>query len=157
MSIGVYPGSFDPVTNGHMDLIRRGAKLVDKLYVAVLNNSQKNPMFSVDERIEMLEKLTEDLPNVEIESFTGLLVDFMKRKGASVNIRGLRAVSDYEYELQMAQTNYSMDQNVETVFLVARNDYSYLSSSIVKEIAKYKGDIGKMVPSIVEEMIVSKY
>lgn len=157
MPIGVYPGSFDPVTNGHMDLIRRGAKLVDHLIVAVLNNSQKQPMFEVQERRAMLEELTADLPNVEIRTFSGLLVHFMEQEGATVNIRGLRAVSDYEYELQMAQTNYSMDQNVETVFLVARNEYAYLSSSIVKEIARYKGDISKMVPAMVEEKIVQKY
>lgn len=157
MRIGVYPGSFDPVTNGHIDIIRRSAKLVDKLIVGILNNSNKNPLFSIEERTELLIRLTKDLPNVEIDHFSGLLVDFMKEKNAKINIRGLRAVSDFEYELQMAQTNYSLDNEVETIFLVTRVEYSFLSSSIVKEVAKYGGDISKLVPRETEDYIKNKY
>ncbi len=157
MRIGVYPGSFDPATNGHLDIIQRSAKLVDQLIVGVLKNSQKEPLLSIDERLQLLRELTSDIENVVVDSFSGLLVDYAKEMNASVIIRGFRAVSDFEYEIQLAQTNYSLCEDVETIFLVTRTEYSYLSSSIVKEVARYKGDIGKMVPPIVEAFMNEKY
>lgn len=153
MKIGVYPGSFDPVTLGHLDIITRGAKIVDKLIVGVLNNNSKTPMFTVEQRIEMLEKVTAHLPNVEIAPFAGLLVDFMKKNNATLVIRGLRAVSDFEYELQLAQTNKSLDKDIETIFLVTNVKYSFVSSTLVKEISHYKGDISQFVPPEVLEYI----
>ncbi len=157
MRVGVYPGSFDPTTNGHLDLIHRGMKLVDKLVVGVLNNTNKQPLFSVQERVTVLEELTKDMPNVIVDSFTGLLVDFIKRHNAHIIIRGLRAVSDFEYELQMAQTNYTLDREIETIFLVTRVENSYLSSSIVKDIAKFGGHFENMVPESIVKKIKYKY
>lgn len=157
MKIGVYPGSFDPATNGHIDIVTRASKIVDKLVVGVLNNSQKNPLFTTKERVEILEELTAELDNVVVEAFSGLTVDFVKKQGASIIIRGFRAVSDFEYELQLAQTNHSLCCDVETIFLVSRNEYSYLSSSIVKEVAKYEGDISNMVPPLVASYLDEKY
>lgn len=157
MRIGVYPGSFDPATYGHLDIIQRSSKTVDKLIVAVLNNSQKEPLLTTDERIKLLKELTADLPNVEIDSFMGLLVDYAIEKDATVIIRGFRAVSDFEFEIQLAQTNYILCDDIETIFLVTRNEYSFLSSSIVKEVARYNGDISKMVPPIVEAFMTQKY
>lgn len=157
MRIGVYPGSFDPATYGHFDIIQRGSKIVDKLIVAVLNNSQKEPLLTTQERLKLLRDLTKDLPNVEVDSFSGLLVDYVKEKEASIIIRGFRAVSDFEYEIQLAQTNYSLCEDIETIFLVTRTEYSYLSSSIVKEVARYNGDISKMVPPLVEAFMNIKY
>ncbi|PKM96160.1 MAG: pantetheine-phosphate adenylyltransferase [Firmicutes bacterium HGW-Firmicutes-1] len=156
MRIGVYPGSFDPATYGHLDIIIRGAKLVDHLIVGVLNNSQKSPLFSTEERVKILQELTFDLNNIEVKSFSGLLVDFVKEQNASVIIRGFRAISDFEYEIQLAQTNYSLDSNIETIFLVTRNEYSFLSSSIVKEVARYNGDTSKMVPPLVVHYLNKK-
>jgi pantetheine-phosphate adenylyltransferase len=144
--IGVYPGSFDTATNGHLDIIKRSAKLVDKLIVGVLHNSAKQPLFCIDERVKLLKELTKDMENVEVATFSGLLVDFLKEKKANIIIRGFRAVSDFEYELQIAQTNYSLDNNIETICLITRVEYSFLSASIVKEVAMYGGDISKMVP-----------
>lgn len=157
MRIGVYPGSFDPTTYGHLDIIHRSSKIVDHLIVGVLNNSQKTPLFSVEERITLLKELTSDLSNVEVDSFSGLLVDYAKNKGASLIIRGFRAISDYEYEIQLSQTNYSLCSEIDTIVLVTRNEYSFLSSSIVKEIAMYGGDVSKMVPPIVVEYLKKKY
>ena len=157
MKIGVYPGSFDPVTYGHLDIINRASKLFDKLIVAVLNNGQKKPMFSTEERVMLLEKLTDGMDNVQIDSFSGLLIDFVESYDAHVIIRGLRAVSDFEYELQLAQTNLSLNNDIETVFLVTRNEYSFLSSSIVKEIAKYNGDVSNMVPPLIADYLYNKY
>lgn len=157
MKIGVYPGSFDPVTNGHIDLILRGSKLVDELIVGVLNNSQKVPLFSIEERVGILKELTKDYTNVVVDSFNGLLVDFAKSKDASVIVRGLRAVSDFEYELQIAQTNYSLAEEIETIFLVTRNEYSFLSSSIVKDVAQYGGDVSKMVPPLINQLLEKKF
>lgn len=155
MRIGIYPGSFDPVTIGHLDIIKRSAKLVDKLIIGVLNNSKKTPVFSAKERKQMIETVTKDIPNVEVEAFHGLLVDFAKLKNADVIFRGLRAVSDFEYELQIAQLNRNLNQEVDTVFLATSVEYAYLSSSSVREIAAYQGDISSLVPeelvSIVEE------
>ena len=133
----IYPGSFDPVTNGHLDVIRRSSKMVDELIVGVLNNNAKMPLFSVEERVRMLEEVTKDIPNVRIYPFDGLLIDFAAKMEAGVVIRGLRAITDFEYELQMSQTNHKLNPDVETIFLTTSIEYSYLSSTTVKEIASY--------------------
>ncbi len=153
----VYPGSFDPLTNGHLDIIQRAAKIVDELYVGVLNNSAKNSLFSLDERVSMLKEETAGIPNVVVDSFDGLLVDYMRRIDAQIIIRGLRAISDYEYEIQIAQTNHKVSPEVETVFLTTNLQYSYLSSTIVKEFASYGGDISNFVPERLVERIYAKY
>lgn len=145
----IYPGSFDPVTNGHLDVIRRSGKMVDELIVGVLNNNAKMPLFSVEERVRMLEEVTKDIPNVRIFPFDGLLIDFAAKMEASVVIRGLRAITDFEYELQMSQTNHKLNPDVETIFLTTSIEYSYLSSTTVKEIASYGGDITQFVPEAV--------
>lgn len=152
----VYPGSFDPVTNGHLDIIERAAKTFDKVYVAILTNSAKNPKFSMDERIDWLKRATKELDNVEIVSFSGLLVDFAKEIGANIIIKGLRAVSDFEYEFQMALTNRKLQPDIETMFLMTNGRYSYLSSSIVKEIANYGGNLEGLVPDFMIEEIYEK-
>ena len=152
----IYPGSFDPVTYGHLDVIKRSSKLVDELIVGVLNNNAKTPLFSVEERVRMLNEVTKDLPNVKVIPFEGLLVDFARKMGAKMVIRGLRAITDFEYELQMAQTNHKMESEVETVFLTTSLEYSYLSSTTVKEVAAFGGDISQFVPSIVMENIEKK-
>ena len=157
MSIAVYPGSFDPVTNGHVDIILRSSKIVDKLIVGVLNNSAKKSLFSVEERVSMLKELTKDLPNVEVTSFDGLLVDYMREIDANIIVRGLRAVTDFEYELQIAQTNHIENTDIETIFLTTNLQYSYLSSTIVKEFASYGGDISKFVPEQFVDRIYEKY
>lgn len=141
MSIAVYPGSFDPVTLGHLDIIERTAKIMDRVIIGVLNNNSKTPLFSVEERVNMLKSVTSQIPNVEVQSFEGLLVDFVKKNQADVIIRGLRAITDFEYELQMSQTNRVIAPEVDTLFMTTNLKYSYLSSSIVKEIAMYQGDI----------------
>ena len=156
MTTAVYPGSFDPVTNGHLDVISRGAKLFDRVIVGVLHNSTKSPLFSVEERVKILREATKDLNNVEIVAFSGLSVDFARQQNAKVIIRGLRAITDFEYELQMAQTNHKLEPSVETVFLTTSLEYSYLSSTIVKEVAFYHGDISKFVPDVVRERIREK-
>lgn len=157
MKSAIYPGSFDPVTLGHLDIIRRSAGLADHLIVGVLNNSSKTPLFSLDERVNMLKEATEDIPNVEIVSFSGLLVDFAKQKDCNVVIRGLRAVTDFEYELAMSQTNRVVNPNIDTIFLNTSLKYAYLSSSMVKEVAQYGGDVSKFVPANVIEPIYEKY
>lgn len=158
MKKAVYPGSFDPVTYGHMDIIKRAAKSFDELTVAVLDNKGKTPLFSVDERVKMLEEATKDLPNVKVESFSGLLIDYAKEKGFHVSIRGLRAITDFEYELQIAQTNAMLSKNqLDTMFLVTSVKYSYLSSSGVKEIAAFGGDISKCVPDFVADKVYAKF
>ena len=157
MKRAIYPGSFDPVTNGHVDIILRSSKIVDKLIVGVLNNSAKKSLFSVEERVSMLKELTKDLPNVEVTSFDGLLVDYMKKINATIIIRGLRAVTDFEYELQIAQANGVQNPEIETVFLTSSLNYSYLSSTIVKEFASYGGDISKFVPEQFIDRIYAKY
>ena len=145
----IYPGSFDPVTNGHLDVIRRSSKMVDELIVGVLNNNAKMPLFSVEERVRMLEEVTKDIPNVRIYPFDGLLIDFAAKMEAGVVIRGLRAITDFEYELQMSQTNHKLNPDVETIFLTTSIEYSYLSYTTVKEIASYNGDITQFVPEAV--------
>ena len=154
--IVVYPGSFDPVTNGHLDIIQRCSKKFDKLIVAILNNPSKKTMFTVDERIELLKKVTSEYGNVEVDTFTGLLIDYVKMKNADMLVRGLRAVSDFEYEMQMALMNKNLDETVETCFLISSNQYSFLSSSLVKEVAIFKGDISHLVPDEIENAISKK-
>jgi len=156
MSKAIYPGSFDPVTLGHVDIIRRAAKMFDSLTVSVLNNSEKTPLFSVDERVKMLRKVCEDIPNVKIDSFSGLTADYAKKCGTDVIIRGLRAITDFEYELQMAQTNRKILPTVDTVFLTTSLEYAYLSSSIVREVASYGGDIHEFVTPDIAESVYSK-
>lgn len=157
MKRAIYPGSFDPVTNGHVDIILRSSKIVDRLIVGVLNNSAKKSLFSVEERVSMLKELTKDLPNVEVTSFDGLLADYMREIDASIIVRGLRAVTDFEYELQIAQTNHIENTDIETIFLTTNLQYSYLSSTIVKEFASYGGDISKFVPEQFVDRIYEKY
>ena len=152
----IFPGSFDPVTFGHIDIIRRSASMVDELIVGVLNNNAKIPLFSVEERVRMLEKVLEDMPNVKCIPFEGLLVDFAHETGARMVIRGLRAITDFEYELQMAQTNHKLRPDVETVFLTTSLEYSYLSSTTVKEVAAFGGDISQFVPEYVADRIKEK-
>lgn len=156
MKIAIYPGSFDPVTKGHLDIIERSAKMVDKLIVAVLNNNSKSPLFSVDERVNMLCEVTKHIPNVEIDSFSGLLIDYSKECHATIIIRGLRAVTDFEYELQMSQTNRIMNEDIDTIFLTTSLQYAYLSSSIVKEVALGGGAVDKFVPKYVVDKINEK-
>ncbi len=156
MKIAVYPGSFDPVTHGHMDIIRRSASVFDKLIVGVLRNKSKNPLFTVQERVKMIQEVTSDIENVEVVNFDGLLIDFVHKVGAKAIVRGLRAVTDFEYELQMSLTNKVIAPDVETVFLTTNLQYSYLSSSIVKEIASYNGDISHFVDKRVEKAIQDK-
>lgn len=157
LRVAVYPGSFDPVTNGHLDIIRRAAKVFDKLVVAVLNNTSKNPLFTVEERKDLLRKVTADLPNVEVDSFRDLLINYMKQKNANLIVRGLRAVSDFEYELQLASTNRKLCDDIETFFMTSTPKYSYLSSSIVKEVARFHGPVGDLVPVEVEKALHGKY
>ena len=157
MKRAVYPGSFDPLTLGHLDIIRRSAGIVDELVVSVLHNSAKNSLFSTDERVSMIKEVTKDIPNVKVTTFDGLLVDYVKQIDASMIIRGLRAVTDFEYELQLTQTNHILNPEVETIFLTTNLQYSYLSSTIVKEIASYGGDISKFVPPEFIERILAKY
>jgi pantetheine-phosphate adenylyltransferase len=155
--IAVCPGSFDPITYGHLDIIRRGAKVFDTVYVSVLNNSTKNPLFSVDERVNLIRAVTKDLPNVKVDVHSGLLVDYAKAVNANAIIRGLRAVSDFEYEMQITSMNRVLNEDIETFFIMTNNQYSFLSSSIVKEVAKYNGDISSLVPPIVEKELQKKF
>ena len=157
MKTAVYPGTFDPVTYGHLDVILRASKLFDRVIVGVLHNSSKSPLFSVEERVNILKKATQDIPNVEVRSFSGLAVDFAKECQAHTIVRGLRAITDFEYELQMAQTNRMLSHGkIDTVFLTTSLEYAYLSSTTVKEIASYHGDISKFVPESVIEKIYQK-
>ena len=158
MNAAIYPGSFDPVTYGHLDVIRRASQLFDHLVIAVLHNSAKTPLFSVEERVKMLEEATKDLPNVKVESFSGLLVDYAAKKNVNVAVRGLRAITDFEYELQNAQTNRKLSgDRLDTVFLTTSLEYAYLSSSSVKEIASFNGDISQCVPPFVAKLVYEKF
>ena len=157
MRKAIYPGSFDPVTYGHLDIIERAAKIFDELTVSVLNNSGKTPLFSVDERVKMLQDVCADIPNVKVDSFSGLLVDYARRCGTDVIIKGLRAITDFEYELQMAQTNRKLLPSVDTVFLTTSLEYAYLSSSIVREVAAYGGDVHRFVPDLVADRTYMKF
>lgn len=157
MGIAVYPGSFDPCTNGHLDVIKRASRLFDKVIVAVLINESKTPLFSVDERTEMLKLATGDIKNVEVRSFSGLLVEFMKEVGSRVIVKGIRAVSDFEYEFQMALTNQALYEELETLFLHTSKEYMFLSSSIVREIARYGGSLKGLVPECLIPVITERF
>jgi pantetheine-phosphate adenylyltransferase len=156
-SIAVCPGSFDPITYGHLDIIRRGAKVFDMVYVVVLNNSAKKPVFTVEERIGLIQEVTKDIPNVKVDQFSGLLVDYAKSVNANAILRGLRAVSDFEYEMQITSMNRVLNEEIETFFIMTNNQFSFLSSIIVKEVAKYNGDISTLVPPIVEKELQKKF
>ena len=151
--IAIYPGSFDPITNGHLDLIQRGSRLFDRLIVAILRNETKSPLFSVQERMQMLREVVKDYPNVEVDSFGGLLVDYAGKRGAQVLLRGIRAISDYEYELQTALMNRRLKPELETVFLLASEAHSFISSRLVKEVFGLGGNISGLVPHSVEERL----
>ncbi|SHE57684.1 Phosphopantetheine adenylyltransferase [Thermoanaerobacter uzonensis DSM 18761] len=157
MKTAIYPGSFDPVTYGHIDIIKRGANLFDRLIVAVLLNPSKKPLFSVEERVELLKAVTYDISNVEIDYFDGLLVDYAKKVNANAIIKGLRMVSDFEYEFQMALINKKLNPSVETIFLMTNAKYGYLSSSVVKEIAQFGGCLSEFVPDIVTQKLKEKF
>ncbi|MBM7692384.1 pantetheine-phosphate adenylyltransferase [Peribacillus deserti] len=155
--IAVCPGSFDPITNGHLDIIQRGAKVFEEVYIVVLNNSSKSPLFTVDERLNLISQATAHIPNVKVRSFQGLLVDYAQSINADAIIRGLRAVSDFEYEMQITSMNRLLNEHIETFFIMTNNQYSFLSSSIVKEVAKYGGDISELVPAVVKDSLLEKY
>ncbi|HHW31770.1 MAG TPA: pantetheine-phosphate adenylyltransferase [Clostridiaceae bacterium] len=157
MKICVCPGSFDPITNGHVDIIERAAKMFDKVIVAVLVNKSKVPVFTLDERLKLINKVFEGRKNIEVDSFSGLLIDFARMKGASVIIKGLRAVSDFEYEFQMALLNKSLDSNIETMFMMTNINYSFLSSSAVRELARLGGNIEGLVPDCIIDMVMEKF
>ena len=152
----VYPGSFDPVTYGHLDIIRRSARIADELVVGVLNNNAKMPLFSVEERVKMLKEVTDEFSNVKVVPFEGLLIDFARQVDADFVVRGLRAITDFEYELQMSQTNHKLEPEVETMFLTTSIEYSYLSSTTVKEVAAFGGDISQFVPEVVAAALEQK-
>ncbi|GEN82131.1 phosphopantetheine adenylyltransferase [Sporosarcina luteola] len=155
--IAVVPGSFDPITNGHLDIIERAAKVFPEVRVAVMNNSSKRSLFTVEERKDLIRTVTSKFPNVIVESSSGLLIDYAREAGASVIVRGLRAISDFEYEMQITSMNRMLDESIETFFVMTKNQYSFLSSSIVKEVAKYGGEISALVPSQVEVALKKKF
>ena len=156
MSTVIYPGSFDPITLGHIDIISRASKMFDKVIVAVLKNSNKKPLFTIDERIELIRESLTDIKNIEIDSFDGLLADYVNKKGATTVVRGLRAVSDFEYEFQMTLTNKHLNPEVETIFLTSSSEYMYLSSGMVRQVAELGGNITGFVPEIVKNKISEK-
>lgn len=155
--IAVCPGSFDPITYGHLDIISRGAKIFDEVYVSILTNPSKKPLFTVEERVELIKEVTKDIPNVKVDSFQGLLVDYAKQIGATAIIRGLRAVSDFEYEMQLTSMNRFLSNEIETFYMMTNNQYSFLSSSIVKEVAQYNGKVSTLVPEPVEKALKLKF
>ncbi|MFB9972615.1 pantetheine-phosphate adenylyltransferase [Allobacillus sp. SKP2-8] len=155
--IAVCPGSFDPITNGHLDIVRRGAEIFEEVIVVVFKNQSKSPLFTVEERIELIKEATKDLPNVSVDESKGLVVDYAKEKNASAILRGLRAVSDFEYEMQITSMNRKLNADVETLFMMTNNQYSFLSSSIVKEAARYQSDVSDLVPAAVEKALKEKY
>ena len=157
MRIGVYPGSFDPVTNGHLDIIRRGSKLFDTLYVVVPKNIQKNTLFTTEERMELLKEVTKEIPNIVIDSTDSLTVNYAQQVGATAMLRGLRMVSDFDYELQLATLNRTLDENIETIFIMSSHEYSFLSSSSVKELVKFGADVSEFVPYEVKLALDKKY
>lgn len=155
--LAICPGSFDPITNGHLDIIERGAKIFDEVIVAVFKNSSKAPLFTVQERIHLIEEVTKHLPNVKVDASDGLLIEYARKKQAQVILRGLRAVSDFEYEMQITSMNRKLDENIETFFLLTNNQFSFLSSSIVKEVAQYHGDVSDLVPNEVAHALKEKF
>lgn len=157
MRICIYPGTFDPVTMGHMDIIQRTTGLFDKVIISIAEDNYKNVLFSAEERLDMLKTVTKGLPKVEVDYFSGLLMDYCREKGATAVIRGLRAISDFEYEMQMAAMNKNLNPDVETVFLMTAQKYSFISSSIIKDVAKLNGNISGMVPSLIEKKIKDRY
>lgn len=156
-SIAVYAGTFDPITNGHLDIIERALKIFDKLVVAITDNPSKKPFFSTEERVEMVKESVKHLKNIEVESFKGLLVGYVKKKGSNIIIRGLRAISDFEYELEMASMNRKLKKEIETVFIMTNEKFSFISSSLAKEIARMKGDISCTVPAVVEKKLKGRF
>ena len=156
-TLAIYPGSFDPLTNGHVDIITRGARLFDRIVVAILVNAEKAPLFTMDERVDIARAVFRDQPNVEIDTFDGLLVDYVERRGAHVIVRGLRAISDFEYEFQMALMNRKLRSTVETVFLMPHEKYTYISSRLIKEVASFGTSVAGMVPLVAEKRLVEKY
>jgi pantetheine-phosphate adenylyltransferase len=157
VKIAVYPGTFDPITNGHIDIVKRSLRVFDKIIIAVAPNPKKLPLFSVDERVAMIRESTGQIPNVEVEIFEGLLTDYMKKKKAHAVVRGLRAISDFEHEFLMALMNRKLDSEVETVFMMPSEEYSYVTSSVVKEVASYGGEIKDLVPSVVKQGLKKKF
>lgn len=157
MKKAIYPGSFDPITFGHLDIIERSSKIFDEVVIGVLNNSAKKSLFTVEERVEMIERLTAQYPNVKVEAFDGLLVEYAKSIGANIIIRGLRAVTDFDYEIQIAHTYKIQHEDIETIFMTTALNYSYLSSTVVREYASYGGDISKFVPAEIIPQIQAKY
>lgn len=159
MKIAIYPGSFDPITNGHLDVLKTSSEIFDKVIIAVAYNPEKKNfgLLNVDERVELIKKCTKDFPNVEVDSFVGLTVEYAKQKGAKVLIRGLRAVSDFEFEMQLSQTNSALDKEIKTIFLTTRPKYNFISSSSVKEVFDFGGDISKFVPEVVNEYLKEKF
>lgn len=155
-TLAVYPGSFDPLTNGHVDIITRGARLFDKIVVAILVNSEKSPLFSMAERVEIAKDVFKDLPNVEVETFEGLLVEFVERRGAQVIVRGLRAVSDFEFEFQMALMNRRLNGKIDTIFMMPAEPYTYTSSRLIKEVFRLGGPVDGLVPTVVERRLQEK-
>lgn len=155
--VAVVPGSFDPLTNGHLDIIKRAVKIFDEVYVVVMNNSSKNPLFTVQERQQLIAEATAEYPSVTIDSSSGLLIDYAKSINAAAIVRGLRAVSDFEYEMQITSMNRFLDEDIETFFVMTKNQYSFLSSSIVKEVAKYGGDVSTLVPETVNRALKKVY
>jgi pantetheine-phosphate adenylyltransferase len=155
-TLAVYPGSFDPLTNGHVDIITRGARLFDRIVIAILVNAEKAPLFTMEERLEIARTVFRDLPNVEVDTFEGLLVDYVERRGAHVIVRGLRAVSDFEYEFQMALMNRRLNGRIETVFMMPAEQYSYISSRLIKEVFALGGRVHGLVPDMVEERLREK-
>lgn len=156
MNIAIYPGSFDPITKGHLDVLKTGSEIFDKVIIAVSNNSQKTGFLSVEERVELIKKSIEGLDNVEVDSFEGLTVEYAKSKGAKILLRGLRAVSDFEYEMQLSQTNSALSEDIKTVFLITKPKYNFISSSTVKDIVTMGGDISKFVPDAVDKYLKEK-
>jgi len=157
MRTAVYPGSFDPITNGHLDIIRRGTRLFDRVIVAILENEEKAPLFPLDERIEMIREVTSDLPSVEIQSFSGLLVNFVRKVDAAAVVRGIRAVSDFEYEFQMALMNRELAPDAETIFMMPAVEYSYVSSRLIKEVFRLGGEIDRLVPPLVLQRLADRF